>query len=187
MSAGPFAHWSIQTTLVWVLGTCVVAVVWYALFYRATQDEWLQASNDLGAARTELATATRARDRAVAHAEELKVEAAQLAAARAASAGDGEDLLLVVAPLASELGLTLDRWRPLADEATGPLVMAPVEVDARGSWPGLLALLGRLEALPQVLVVQRLSLRAGDGDGLELRLVLGALRLPPVAAGEAAP
>lgn len=187
MSAGPFAHWSIQTTLVWVLGTCVVAVVWYALFYRATQDEWLRASNDLGVARTELETATRARDRALAHAQELAAEEAKLAAARVASAGDGEDLLLVVAPLASELGLTLDRWRPLADEATGPLVVAPVEVDARGTWPALLELLRRLKELPQVLVVQRLSLRAGEGDGLELRLVLGALRLAPVAAGEAAP
>ncbi len=47
MSAGPFAHWSpLQTLLVWVLGTCVAAVVWYALFYRATHDEWVLATNE---------------------------------------------------------------------------------------------------------------------------------------------
>ena len=66
-----------------VVGTCVVAVVWYAVFYRATHDEWVQASNDLGAVRTELATATKDRDRAVAHAQELASDEASLAAARA--------------------------------------------------------------------------------------------------------
>jgi Tfp pilus assembly protein PilO len=184
MSAGPFAHGSLQTTLVWGLGTCVVAVVWYAVFYRATHDEWVQASNDLGAVRTELATATRDRDRAVAHAQELAGAERTLALARAESQ-DGEDLLLVVAPLAAELGLEIDRWRPLADEPAGTLVSAPVEIDARGSWAALQRLLDRLAALPQVLVVDRLEIRAGDGDVLELRLVLGALRLPRV--GEAAP
>lgn len=185
MSAGPFAHGSLQTTLIWGLGTCVVAVVWYAVFYRATHDEWVQASNDLGAVRTELATATKDRDRAVAHAQELASDEASLAAARAESRGDGEDLLLVVAPLAGELGLEIDRWRPLADEPAGPLVSAPVEVDARGSWAALRGLLDRLAGLPQVLVVDRLAIRASDGEVLELRMVIGALRLPP--PGEAAP
>lgn len=182
MSAGTFAHGTIQTTLIWGLGTCVVAVVWYALFYRATHDEWVQASNDLVAARTELGTVTKSRARGEAHALELEAEATRLAAARAQGAGEGEDLLLVVAPLASELRLEIDRWRPLADEPTGALVWAPVEVDARGSWSALLELLDRLGGLPQVLVVRRLSMRADDGDALELRLVLGGLRL-----GEAAP
>ena len=181
MSAGPFAHGSIQTTLVWVLGTCVVAVVWYALFYRATHDEWVRASNELVAVQTELATATKARDRALEHAQELTVDEELLAAARRKSLGNGEDLLLVVVPLASELGLEIDRWRPLADEPAGALVVAPVEIEARGSWSALLELQRRLTALPQVLVVQRLSVRAGDGDALELRLVLGELRLGEVA------
>lgn len=181
MSAGPFAHGSIQTTLVWVLGTCVVAVVWYALFYRATHDEWVRASNELVAAQTELTTATKTRDRALTHAQELTVDEERLAAARRSSLGDREDLLLVVVPLASELGLEVDRWRPLADEPVGALVVAPVEVEARGSWSALLDLQRRLTALPQVLVVQRLSIRAGDGDSLELRLVLGELRLGEVA------
>lgn len=178
MSAGPFAHWSpLQTLLVWVLGTCVAAVVWYALFYRATHDEWVLATNEQHVAYRELDEARKARDRAHRHAQELDADAAVLAATRAASAAPGDDLLLVVAPLASELGLEIDRWRPLAEEPAGALLLAPVEVDARGSWSALLELLRRLTALPQVLVVQRLAIRAGDGDVLELHLVLGALRL----------
>lgn len=182
MSAGPFAHWSpLQTLLVWVLGTCVAAVVWYALFYRATHDEWVLATNEQHVAYRERDDARKARDRARLHAQELDADAAALAATRVASAAPGEDLLLVVAPLASELGLEIDRWRPLADEPAGALLLAPVEVDARGSWSALLELLRRLSELPQVLVVQRLAIRAGDGDALELHLVLGALRLRPEA------
>jgi hypothetical protein len=183
MSAGPFAHWSpLQTLLVWVLGTCVAAVVWYAVFYRAAHDEWLLATNDLEAARSDLEKARADRRRAEGRADELTREAEALASDRArvssASAGTAEDLLLVVPELAASLGLQIDRWRPLPDEPVGALLLAPVEVDARGDWTGLTALLHRLATdLPLVVAVDRLAIRGGADGSLELRLVVGALRL----------
>ena len=51
MSAASFTHGSpLQTLIVWVLGACVAAVVWYAVFYRDARDEWEVASNDLAVA-----------------------------------------------------------------------------------------------------------------------------------------
>src|SRR5687767_4453906 len=114
MSAGSLAHWSpLQTLLVGVIGTCVAAVVWYAVFYRATRDEWMTVSNDLSAAHSDLAAARERKRLADGRAAELDAEAAALARTRAAlpgADGRGEDLVFTVPALASELGLTVDRW-----------------------------------------------------------------------------
>ncbi len=181
MSAGTFAHWSpLQTLLVWILGTCVVAVVWYAVFYRAAHDEWVAAGNELSAARSDLAAAQAERRLAEGRASELDGDAEALARARAQVAGGAgpvQDLLFTIPALANEVGLRVDRWHPLPDEAAGALRRAPVEVEARGSWTALAELLRRVSALPQVIAVDRLELRAGVDGELELRLVIGALRL----------
>ena len=178
MSAGSFAHWSpLQTLLVGVLGSCVAAVVWYAVFYRATHDEWVTVGNELSAAHSDLAAARERKRLADGRAGELDDEAAALVRTRAAQP-PADDLIFAVPTLVGEL--TVDRWRPLADEPREPdhaLVWSPVLVDARGSWAALTDLLTRVAALPQVVAVDRLVIRGGDDDELELQLVLGELRL----------
>ena len=179
MSAGPLLHGSpLQTLIVWVLGTCVAAVVWYAVFYRAAHDEWVAASNELGAARSDLEQAKADKLRAEGRAAELDLQAGQLASARAEEiGGEAEDLLFTAPALASALGLEIDRWRPVAAEVDGALLRAPVHVEARGSWPALLAFLERVKTLPQVVALDRLGLRVGATGALELQFTLSTMRL----------
>jgi hypothetical protein len=183
--SGSLAHWSpLQTLIVGVIGTCVAVVVWYAVFYRATHDEWVTVSNDLSAAHSDLDAARDRKRLADGRAVELDAEAAALARTRAASPGAdgrGEDLLFTVPALASELGVIVDRWRPLADEPADALLWSPAQVDARGSWRALLALLTRLGEQPQVVAVDRLNVRAGTDGELELQLAIGVLRLREAA------
>jgi len=179
MSAGSLLHGSpLQTLTVWVLGTCIAAVVWYAVFYRAARDEWVAASNELGAARSDLEQARAARLRANGRAAELDAEAAQLVSAHTrVVAGDDEDLVFTVPALASALGLEVDGWRPLADEVDGALLRTPVQVDARGSWPAFTAFMARLLTVPQVVALERLALRAAPDGALELQFTLSTARL----------
>jgi hypothetical protein len=137
MSAGSILHASpLQTLIVWVLATCVAAVVWYAVFYRAAHDEWVAARNELGAARSDLEQARAARVRADGRARELDAAAAELSRERAhVLPGAPEDLVFTVPALASAIGLEILRWRPSEPEVDGALLRTPVEVDARGRCP----------------------------------------------------
>lgn len=170
----------LQTLLVWVLGACVAAVVWYAVFYRAAHDEWVAASNELGAAHSDLEQTRRAKLRADAHAVQLDVIAADQAHTRASiidEVGAAEDLLFTVPALASRLGLQIDLWRPLPEEVAGGLLRAPVRVDARANWPAFSEFLARLVTTPQVLALADLSLRAAPDGALELHFTISSMRL----------
>ncbi len=178
MSAGSLLHGSpLQTLIVWVLATCVAAVVWYAVFYRAAHDEWVAASNELGAARSDLELARAARLRANGRAAELDDAAAKLAEERASTVATGvaEDLLFTVPALAG--ALEIDAWRPGPDEVEGALLRAPVQVDAHGSWPAFAEFLTRLASTPQIVTLDRLMLRAAPDGALELRFTISAVRL----------
>lgn len=179
MSAGSLLHGSpLQTLIIWVLGTCVAAVVWYAVFYRAAHDEWVAASNELGAARSDLEQAGAAKLRADGRAAELDAEATLLASERTrVVAGNDEDLVFTVPALASALGLEVDGWRPLAHEVDGALLRTPVQVDARGNWPSFTEFMARVLTLPQVVAIDRLAMRAASDGALELQFTLSTARL----------
>ena len=179
MSAGSILHGSpLQTLIVWVLGTCVAAVVWYAVFYRAAHDEWVAASNELGAARSDLEQAKAARVRADGRAQELDAEAAELSRARASvSPSEPEDLLFTVPGLASALGLEIVRWRPSDPEVDGALLRTPVQVDARGRWPATLAFMTRVMTLPEIVALDRLAMRSAPDGALELQFTLSTVQL----------
>lgn len=181
MSAASFTHGSpLQTLIVWVLGACVAAVVWYAVFYRDARDEWEVASNDLAVAEKSREKVDAKRRQLAALRTDLDREAQTLASERAAlPGGDGraEDLLMHLPALAAEVGLTIDRWRPLPDELAAPLLRAPVQVDARGSWAAFGELLRRVDQAAQVVAVEQLTVRVGAGDELELGFVVRVSRL----------
>ncbi|HEY0138778.1 MAG TPA: hypothetical protein VGB85_32055 [Nannocystis sp.] len=179
MSAGSILHGSpLQTLIVWVLGTCVAAVVWYAVFYRAAHDEWVAASNELGAARSDLEQARAARVRADGRARELDVAAAELSTERArVLPGAPEDLVFTVPALASAIGLEVVRWRPSELEVDGALLRAPVQVDARGRWPAALGLMTRVLTLPEVVALDRLAMRTAPDGALELQFTLSTVQL----------
>lgn len=181
MTARSSFPWSpLQTLIVWVLVACVAAGVWYAVFYAAAEDEWRAAGNELAAARSDLQARHARRDEVQRHAVQLDRDEAALAGAfTRIPGGDGrrEDALLLAVPtLAEAAGLTIDRWHPLPDERRGPLVWAPVEVDARGGWAALHAFQDRVGALPQIVAV---DLRAVEGtdDELTWHLVVRVARL----------
>lgn len=185
MSAASFIHGSpLQTLIVWVLGACVAAVVWYAVFYRDARDEWEVARNDLVVAERSRESVDAKRRQLAALRADLDADARRLADERAAvpgGTGRADDLLLHLPALAVASGLTIDRWRPLADEVEPPLVRVPVQIDARGSWSALAEFLRRVDAMPQIVAVERLSARALAGDELELSLAVRVTRLqePP--------
>lgn len=179
MSAGFLLHGSpLQTLIVWVLGTCVAAVVWYAVFYRAAHDEWVAASNELGAARSDLEQAKAARVRADGRAAELDADAAEQSRVRASVLpSEPEDLLFTVPALASAIGLEVVRWRPSEVEVDGALLRTPVQVDARGGWPATLEFMTRVLTLPEVVSLDRLALRATPDGALELQFTLSTVQL----------
>lgn len=184
MSAASFTHWSpLQTLLVWVLGACVAGVVWYAVFYRDARDAWLVASNDLHAAQKGLEKVGEDERRVRSLAAELAVDMQALARDRQAlPGGDGhaDDPLVVVPGLAAGAGLSIERWQPLPEEVEDVLVRTPAQVEARGSWAALTEFLGRVAALPQVVTVERLTIRPGVEAPLELRFVVQVSRLREV-------
>jgi Tfp pilus assembly protein PilO len=181
MSARSFSHWSpLQTLLVWVLVACVAAVVWYAVFWVGARERVLAARNELGFAEARLASAREDLGRRQGLSAELARGEAALAGRIAAvpgADGRGADPLALIPGLAEAAGLTIDRWRPLPDEPAGPLVRAPVEVAARGDWRALQTFLERAAALPEVVVVDGLSLQPRGDAELELRFVVAVVRL----------
>ncbi len=57
----------------------------------------------------------------------------------------------------------------------------PVQTEARGTWSAPAESLRRVDAMPQIVAVERLSARALAGDELELGLAVRVTRLqePP--------
>jgi Tfp pilus assembly protein PilO len=171
MSAASFNHWSpLQTLLVWVLGACVAGVVWYALFYRDARDAWQVARNDLHAAEKNLEKVGDDERQAKSLAAELATEAQKLARERGAvPGGDGhaDDPLVLVPGVAAATWLSIERWQPLPEEEVeGVVVRIPAQVDARGDWGALTEFLRRVEALPQIVGVSRLTIRPGLHPGI---------------------
>jgi len=193
MSAASFTHWSpLQTLLVWVLGACVAGVVWYAVFYRDARDAWLVASNDLHAAQKGLEKVGEDERRVRSLAAELAADMQALARERQAlPGGDGhaDDPLVLVPGLAAGAGLSIERWQPLPEEDEDVLVRTPAQVEARGDWAALAEFLRRVAELPQVVRVERLTVRPeraepglqpGAWAQLELRFVVEVSRLREV-------
>lgn len=181
MSAVSFNHWSpLQTLLVWVLGACVAGVVWYALFYREARDSWQIASNNLHAAEKNLEKAAEDERQAQLLTATLAAEAEALAQDRRAvpgGDGDAEDPLLLAPGLAAGTWLVIERWSPLPEEAEDVLVRTPARVDAFGSWGALIDFLRRVDELPQIVGVDRLTVRPRDGEQLEFGFVVQVSRL----------
>ena len=184
MSAASFTHWSpLQTLLIWVLGACVAAVVWYAVFYRDARDAWQVASNELHAAERALEKVAEDQRQAIVLRAALADEAEKLARDRqGVPGGDGhaDDPLLVVPGLAASTWLSIERWMPLPDEVDGELLRIPAQVDARGSWGAFTGFLDRLALLPQIVSVEQLRIRPGIGAQLELGFVVHVSRLREV-------
>lgn len=181
MSAVSFTRWSpLQTLLVWVLGACVAGVVWYAVFYRDARDAWQVARNDLQAATKRLEKIGEDREQVTRWTAALAVDVQALARDRqGVPGGDGhaDDPLLLVPGLAASTWLVIERWLPLADEVEGVLLRIPAQVDAGGSWGALTEFLHRVGELPQIVTVERLSVRAGVDAQLEFGFVVHVSRL----------
>lgn len=181
MSAVSFTRWSpLQTLLVWVLGACVAGVVWYAVFYRDARDAWQVASNDLHAAEKKLEKIAEDRKQVQQLTTALAAEAQALARDRqGVPGGDGhaDDPLLLVPGLAASTWLGIERWSPQPEEVEGVLLRIPAQVDARGSWGALTEFLDRVAELPQIVTVERLSIRPGVELQLEFGFVVQVSRL----------
>lgn len=181
MAAASFTHWSpLQTLLVWVLGACVAGVVWYAVFYRDALDAWQVANNDLHAAEKDLEKLAVDDQQVKSLTAALAADAQALARDRlAVPGGDGhaDDPLLLVPGLAATSWLSIERWTPLPEEAEGVLLRVPAQVDARGNWRALTEFLRRVAELPQIVGIERLSVRPGGDGQLEVGFVVQVSRL----------
>lgn len=181
MSAASFTRWSpLQTLLVWVLGACVAGVVWYAVFYRDARDAWQVASNDLHAAEKDLEKIGEDEKQVKLLTAALAADAQALARDRqAVPGGDGQadDPLVLVPALAAPAWLSIERWMPQPEEVEGVLLRTPAQVDARGSWGALTEFLRRVGELPQIVTVERLSIRPGVDAQLEFGFVVHVSRL----------
>ena len=184
MSAASFPHWSpLQTLLAWVLGACVAAVVWYAVFYRDARDAWQVARNDLHAAQKDLEKTADEEQQVQRLRATLVIEAQELARERqGVPGGDGHavDPLVLIPGLAASTWLNIERWQPLPEEGDEVLLRIPVQVDASGGWGAFTEFLRRVARLPQIVSVERLTIRPGIGPQLEMSFVVHVARLREV-------